>query len=64
MLSTSIRPHLVFFAAIGACGVGPGDEVVVTPYTMSATATAILVYNGIPVFADVEMENYNIDPLS
>ncbi len=52
------------FAAIGACGVGPGDEVVVTPYTMSATATAILVYNGIPVFADVEMENYNIDPLS
>lgn len=49
------------YAAIGTCGVGPGNEVIVTPNTMSATATAILVYNAIPVFSDVELEHFNID---
>lgn len=50
------------YAAVGACEVGPGDEVIITPYTMSATAAAILVYNAIPVFSDVEFEHYNLDP--
>lgn len=50
------------YAAIGACEVGPGDEVIVTPYTMSATAAAILVYNAIPVFSDIELEYYNLNP--
>ncbi len=50
------------FAAVGACEVGPGDEVVITPFTMSATATAILAFNGIPVFSDVELDHYNLDP--
>jgi perosamine synthetase len=50
------------FAAIGAAGVGPGDEVIVTPYSMSATATVILAYNGIPVFADISDEIYCLDP--
>ena len=50
------------YAAVGACEVGPGDEVVVTPFTMSATATAILAYNAIPVFSDVELEHYNLEP--
>lgn len=50
------------YAAIGACEIGPGDEVVVTPFTMSATATAILIYNAIPVFSDIELEYYNLDP--
>jgi perosamine synthetase len=49
-------------AAIGAIGIEPGDEVIVTPWTMSATATAILHWNGIPVFADIDQDTYNISP--
>lgn len=49
-------------AAIGAAGVGPGDEVVVTPYTMAASATAIIAYHGVPVFADVEPDTFCLDP--
>ncbi len=51
-------------AAVGAIGVEPGDEVIVSPWTMSASATAILVWNGIPVFADIEGETFNLDPVS
>jgi perosamine synthetase len=46
--------------AVGATGIGPGDEVIVSPYTMSASATAILFYGGIPVFADIDPETFNI----
>ncbi|TAK99865.1 MAG: DegT/DnrJ/EryC1/StrS family aminotransferase, partial [Rhodospirillaceae bacterium] len=49
-------------AAMGAIGISPGDEVIVPPYTMSATAMAPLFYGAIPVFADVEPEHYCIDP--
>ena len=42
------------FAALGAAGVGPGDEVIVSPYTMSASAVGPLLYNAIPVFADID----------
>ena len=52
------------YASIGAIGIEAGDEVIVTPYTMSASATAILLYGGIPVFADVEAEYFCIDPTS
>ena len=51
-------------AAVGAIGLEPGDEVITTPWTMVATATAILQWNGIPVFADIEPESFNIDPTS
>jgi dTDP-4-amino-4,6-dideoxygalactose transaminase len=51
-------------AALGAIGIEPGDEVIVSPWTMSATATAALVWNAIPVFADIDSETFNLDPVS
>jgi dTDP-4-amino-4,6-dideoxygalactose transaminase len=50
------------YCAVGAAGISPGDEVIVSPYTMSASATAALIYGGIPVFADIEEEYYCLDP--
>jgi len=50
--------------ALGAVGIEPGDEVIVSPWTMSASATSILVWNAIPVFADIERETFNLDPAS
>ncbi len=50
--------------AVGAIGIGPGDEVIVSPYTMSASATAILFYGGIPVFADIDKDTFNITAAS
>lgn len=51
-------------ASVGAIGVEPGDEIITTPWTMAATATAILHWNAIPVFADIDRSSFNIDPLS
>jgi dTDP-4-amino-4,6-dideoxygalactose transaminase len=46
--------------AVGAVGIAPGDEVIVSPYTMSASATAVLFYGGIPVFADIDPDTFNL----
>ncbi|MDT8375588.1 MAG: DegT/DnrJ/EryC1/StrS family aminotransferase [Mariprofundaceae bacterium] len=51
-------------AAVGAIGIEPGDQIIVSPWTMCATATSILVWNAIPVFADIEKETFNLDPES
>lgn len=51
-------------AAVGAIGIEPGDEVIVSPWTMCASATAILHWNAIPVFADIEPETFCLDPRS
>jgi len=51
-------------AAVGAIGIEPGDEVIVTPWTMCASATAILHWNAIPVFADIDPNTYCLDPKS
>ncbi len=52
------------YCAVGASGAGPGDEIIVSPYTMSASATAALIYNTIPVFADIEEDYFCLDPKS
>lgn len=52
------------FASIGACGIQPGDEVIVSPYTMSASAIAPMVYGGVPVFADIDPVTFCLDPES
>jgi perosamine synthetase len=48
--------------AYAIAGIGPGDEVITTPFTMVATNTAILEQYAVPVFADVQYETANIDP--
>lgn len=49
---------------LGALGIEPGDEVIVSPWTMAATATSILHWNAIPVFADIEDRTFTLDPAS
>jgi len=51
-------------AAVGALDIEPGDEVIVSPFTMCASATAILHWNAIPVFADIEPDTFCLDPRS
>lgn len=51
-------------AALGALDLEPGDEVIVSPWTMCASATAIVHWNAIPVFADIEPETFCLDPRS
>lgn len=52
------------FAAIGACNIGPGDEVIVSPYTMSASAIAPVIYGAVPVFSDIDPRTFCLDPAS
>jgi perosamine synthetase len=51
-------------AAVGALGIGPGDEVIVSPFTMSASASCVRVFGGTPVFADIDQDTFNLDPAS
>lgn len=47
---------------IGALDIKPGDEIILTPFTMSACAISILHWNAIPVFADVDEKTFCISP--
>ncbi len=49
---------------VGSIDIQPGDEVIMPTWTMSAGATAILNWNAIPVFADIDPNTFNICPSS
>ncbi len=51
-------------AAVAAAGTEPGDEIITSAFTFVASATCILHHNAIPVFADVDLDTFNIDPAS
>ena len=50
--------------ALHALGLGKGDEVIVPPLTMASTSLCVLQNGSVPVFADVDINTYNIDPKS
>ncbi len=49
-------------AAVAALNLKKGSEVIVTPWTMSASVSCLVANGLVPVFADIEMDSFNIDP--
>ncbi len=50
--------HLAFLAA----GVGPGDEIIVPSFSFAATANAVSLTGATPVFAEIEIDHFALDP--
>jgi dTDP-4-amino-4,6-dideoxygalactose transaminase len=48
--------------ALLAAGIRAEDEVIVPPYTFVSTASAVVEANAIPVFADIDLDTFNLDP--
>nr|WP_293839251.1 DegT/DnrJ/EryC1/StrS family aminotransferase [uncultured Arsenicibacter sp.] len=59
---TCVNGSVSLRLALIACGVRPGDEVIVPPYTFIATASTVVEANCVPVFVDIDPDTYNIDP--
>ncbi len=59
---TCVNGSVALRLALIACGVKPGDEVIVPPYTFIATASIVLEANCVPVFVDINPNTYNLDP--
>ena len=51
-------------ASLEAWGIGPGDEVIITPLTMSSTTFCVLQSGATPIYADIDKDSFNIDPKS
>src|SRR3954447_19889680 len=48
--------------ALLAAGIAAEDEVIVPPYTFFSTASAVVEANAVPVFADINLDTFNLDP--
>jgi len=48
--------------AVGALDIEPGDEIIVSPWTMCASVTCIINWLAIPIFADINKDTFNLDP--
>jgi perosamine synthetase len=60
-IATSSGTNALHLALL-ACGIGPGDEVVVPALSYVASANAVSYTGAVPVFVDVNMETWNLDP--
>ena len=57
---TTVNGTTTLETALRALDIGPGDEVIVPPYTFIATAASVRIVGATPVFADVDLETWNL----